>query len=386
MTVVRFEKLITTGHTEPNKILKVESAQIDLEKFHVPDNKILIQAEAWALNPTDWKHSVYKFGNPGALAGSDVSGVVVKVGKDVEKIEVGDHVSAFLRGSYDKSGNVGAFAGYTLIDDYATINYGKDALKTAADSKGFISPGLVKSFEGAASITLSLFTCGVVFNNGFELSTSSPDSYRHKKVIIWGGATATGFVAIQVAKHLYHLDVIAVASAKHHELLKKLGADHLYDYKTPGVTELIKKEHPDIYFGLDTISDDDTYQTVYDTLGDNSYLNTLLFPTLKRKDESKNVKQTYTLLYDIQATPYHFGPDLRTPAEGVRIDFDDFMKHKLNNEFVRNQLVHTKLRMLNENHSFLKSVEEGYNLMRNNEVSGEKLVVRANDVVENRLS
>lgn len=382
MTVVTFEKLIVTGHTDPKKLLEVKPGEINLDTFQVPDNQLLVKAEAWGLNPTDWKHAVFKFGESGSLAGSDIAGTVVKVGNNVEGFKVGDDVSAFLHGCHDPSGNVGAFAGYTLVDDYATINYGKGGLQTAADNKGIIPAGPVKSFEGASSITLGLFTAGVIFNNAFELSTASPASYKGKKVMIWGASTNTGFLALQVAKKLYNLKVIAVASTKRHEYLKSLGADYTYDYKTPSVVETIRKDHPDILYGIDTISTKDTFQGVYDTLANDSKIDNLLFLTADdiKTDPAKKVKFNKTLLYEICAHDFKFGPTIHHSPEGVRIDFDDFLAHKISREFISNELIHNEISIIDDNHSFLKSVEEGLDLLRQDKVFGQKLVVRAADV------
>lgn len=384
MTVVRFEKLVLSGHTDPKKLLEVRPGEIDLETYTVPANKLLIKSEAFALNPTDWKHMVFKVGPAGALAGSDVSGTVVKIGSGVEGFEVGDDVSAFLHGNYYPGGNDGAFAGYTLLDDYATFNYGKGALKTASDHNGVIPAGPVQSFEGAASITLGLFTSGVTFNNAFELRHASPSSYEGNKVVIWGAATSTGILAIQVAKHIYKLKVIAVASSKHHDNLKKLGADWTYDYKTEGVVDTIKKEHPDIKYGFDTVASPETLQSTYDILPTDSILDNLLSlgPEHIKTDPSKKIKFKQTLLYEIVGEDFEFFGLHKTPPE-VRVDFEDFLHNKLSRKFVSHELIHNQLLIINENHSFLKSVEEGLDLLRNDKVSGQKIVIRNSDVAKN---
>lgn len=71
--------------------------------------------------------------------------------------------------------------------------------------------------------------------------------------------------------------MIAVASSKHHASLKERGADFTYDYKTENVVETIRKEHPDIIYGFDSVSNKETFQSVYDAIADNSYIDNLLF-------------------------------------------------------------------------------------------------------------
>ena len=81
--------------------------------------------------------------------------------------------------------------------------------------------------------------------------------------MIWSGATATGIVAIQVAKLVYNLKVITTASPRNHEYLKELGADFTLDYKDPKIVDKLKLLGH-IKFGLDTIATPQTFQKLYD--------------------------------------------------------------------------------------------------------------------------
>ncbi|KAK4177988.1 chaperonin 10-like protein [Triangularia setosa] len=55
------------------------------------------------------------------------------------------------------------------------------------------------------------------------------------KVLIWGGASSVGMYTMQVLKHWGYSGVIAIASGKHHEELRRLGARVCFDYRNPGV-------------------------------------------------------------------------------------------------------------------------------------------------------
>lgn len=59
-----------------------------------------------------------------------------------------------------------------------------------------------------------------------------------QRILITGGSGGVGHVAIQLAKLDYKLHVTAVASKKHHEWLKSLGADEVVDY-TAGVEQCL---------------------------------------------------------------------------------------------------------------------------------------------------
>jgi len=57
---------------------------------------------------------------------------------------------------------------------------------------------------------------------------------------VWSGASSVGQFAVQLAK-LAGLTVVATASPKNHELLKSLGATHVFDYRDPDVVKKIKE-------------------------------------------------------------------------------------------------------------------------------------------------
>jgi NADPH:quinone reductase-like Zn-dependent oxidoreductase len=71
------------------------------------------------------------------------------------------------------------------------------------------------------------------------------------RMLIWGGGTAVGHHAIQLAK-LSGLDVVAVASKSNHEALKSLGASHCVDYHDSDVVKQIQAVGK-IEYGLDCV-------------------------------------------------------------------------------------------------------------------------------------
>jgi NADPH:quinone reductase-like Zn-dependent oxidoreductase len=62
---------------------------------------------------------------------------------------------------------------------------------------------------------------------------------EHEFIFIYGGSTATGIFGIQFAK-LSGLKVIATASPHNFEYLKSLGADAVFDYRSPTVAADIR--------------------------------------------------------------------------------------------------------------------------------------------------
>jgi NADPH:quinone reductase-like Zn-dependent oxidoreductase len=188
--------------------------------------EILIEIKAVALNPVDYYQR--DFGMPPvpiypAVVGSDVAGIVTKVGSQVASGPApGTRVIAFASAFYQAgSPDYGAFQQYAL-----------------AQSEGVIPLPDDLSFEQGAVFPLAVMTALTAWTTiGISLDTKYSASDK-QAVLIWGGASSVGTFAIQSAKML-GFTVYATASPKHHEYLKKLGAHATFDYKDSDVVEMI---------------------------------------------------------------------------------------------------------------------------------------------------
>lgn len=241
---------IISGSFEPYQLAEIK----DIPQPKLKENEILIKAVAFAINPTDWKHIVYQLGSSGDVVGCDVSGTIEEVGSQVTGFAKGDTVSAFITGN--RSPRTGAFAEYVAVDPATSIKYNKNF-----EHLTNLQVSEIHSFEGAASINLGLVTVGLSFSHYLQIDNKKQPG---DSILIWGGATATGVLAIQVAKLVYNLKVITTASPKNHTLLKQLGADYVFDYGDADVVSKIKSVGQ-IKFALDTIATPETFQKVYDS-------------------------------------------------------------------------------------------------------------------------
>ncbi|KAH3688017.1 hypothetical protein WICPIJ_001011 [Wickerhamomyces pijperi] len=341
--------------------------------IYEPSSKqIQIQTVAFAANPTDWKHIVYKQGVSGDLAGSDSAGVVTKVGSEVEGFQVGDVVSTFSHGNFCK--DRGNFAEYIIADPSTTIKHAN--LKKEALPVGSAPAGPIDTFEGAASVTLGLST--VALSIAGNLNVKSED--KGKYILIWGGATATGTLAIQVAKLGFGLKVVTVASKRHHEFLKSIGADLVYDYNDSDVSEQIAKgTNGDIKYVFDTVSEKASFQAAYDafkTAHGPVRVDNLLFLQEKDLEIDESVKKNFeivnpTLAYcangdEVTLFGGKFSSDKETLAR-----YNKFWNETLPR--ILPQIKHTSLRVLKAG---LESTNEAFELLQSNSVSGEKVVFR----------
>lgn len=342
---------------------------IDVPKPTIEANQILIKAHAYAANPTDWKGLMY-FAKPGVfnIVGTDVAGEVVEVGADVKGYQKGDLISSVVQGNYSPSR--GAFSQYAAT-------YARNAIKYAGPfAKEPLSPGdhpstLINSYEAAAASSLGLATAGLSFSHSLHIPY---DVEKGTNILIWGGATATGVYAIQVAKLVYGLTVITTASAKNHAFLKLLGADAVFDYTDADVVDQIRAfGKGNIPFVLDTVSNPKTFQACYDaTEGTPEVaLDNLLYMQLSalKQDPARKARFGLTLVYNIEGY-FLNGLKIDVP-EPLFTDFDHFWQ-KVLPPYV-SQFRTPALRVLKPG---LESANEALALLKGSKVSGEKVVWR----------
>lgn len=96
------------------------------------------------------------------------------------------------------------------------------------------------SFEEAAQLGICPYTALQALYESLEgLPTPDCPTTDNEPILIYGASTAVGLFAMQFAK-LAGLRVLATASPANFELVKKFGADDVFDYRDPGVVKEIK--------------------------------------------------------------------------------------------------------------------------------------------------
>ncbi|KAI9668065.1 MAG: putative secondary metabolism biosynthetic enzyme [Bathelium mastoideum] len=189
--------------------------------------ELLLEVKSVALNPLDILQRDVGFvvGSYPAVVASDVGGIVLKAGPSVppDAPKVGSRVTAFANNFYSQ----------------ASPNYG--ALQTRVLVRASMAcaiPDGVSSNEAATlpmqvGTTWSGFYSIGIPRSGFEASAK-------QGLLVWGAASSVGCGVVQAAKSLGFI-VYATASEKHHGYIKKLGAHHVFDYKSKDVVERIVK-------------------------------------------------------------------------------------------------------------------------------------------------
>jgi NADPH:quinone reductase-like Zn-dependent oxidoreductase len=157
----------------------------DRPKPKLRDDYLLVKTVAVALNPTDWKHAAFGLTSEGGLLGCDFAGIVEEVGSAVTKAwKKGDRIAGVAHGGNYVQPEDGAFAEYVVAK---------------GDLQLKINGGV--SFEAAATVPLGATTVGQgLYQKGLKLNLPTDPITDKEYVLVYGGSTATGTLAIQYAK------------------------------------------------------------------------------------------------------------------------------------------------------------------------------------------
>jgi NADPH:quinone reductase-like Zn-dependent oxidoreductase len=186
----------------PPDVLKLE----EVGKPTPADNEVLIKVHAGSVNPLDWH---FMRGEPYAVRiqaglrkpkdkrlGADVTGQVEAIGGNVSQFKPGDAVLGVCNG---------AFAEYACASESALV----------------IKPENV-TFEHAASAPVAAFSALQGLRANGQIRPG-------QKVLINGAAGGVGTFAVQIAKS-FGANVTGVSSTRNVEMVRSIGADHVFDY------------------------------------------------------------------------------------------------------------------------------------------------------------
>ncbi|MEO1300369.1 MAG: zinc-dependent alcohol dehydrogenase family protein [Cyanobacteria bacterium J06636_16] len=192
-------------------------------------NQVLVKVCAASINPVDYqtRRGDYKnYVQLPTIIGVDISGVVEAVGETVTEFKLGDEVYY----SPKIFGGSGSYAQYNVADESIVA----------------IKPKNLSHIE-AACFPLAGGTA-------WECLVTRGNLQVGESVLIHAGAGGVGSLAIQLAKAMGAY-VFTTCSAQNHDLVKKLGADYIIDYKTEDYIEAIQQKtgNTGVDLVLDTI-------------------------------------------------------------------------------------------------------------------------------------
>jgi len=212
------------GLTQYLPIDDSESLQdIELSKPGASNHDLLVKVNAISVNPVDTKIRAPKDKvelSPRIL-GWDAAGEVVAIGQQVEHFSVGDQV--YYAGDITRSGSNCEFQ---LVDE-RIVGRKPESL----------------SFAEAAALPLTSITAWEALFERLQISAQGDDA--GKSILIIGGAGGVGSIAIQLAKQLAKLNVIATASrAESRQWCLDRGADSVINHHQSLDEELAATDNP----------------------------------------------------------------------------------------------------------------------------------------------
>ncbi|KAJ4363934.1 hypothetical protein N0V83_009387 [Neocucurbitaria cava] len=209
---------------------KVTPLQIGPSPYPTPrPGQLVVRNSALGINPVDWAKQMLGevllgYVKYPIVLGEDVAGTIVAVGEGVTRFKVGDRVLAVGSALTSNDPTEGGFQHYTVLREWLTTPLPDNI-----------------SFEQACVLPLALLTTSIgLFGQdylGLDLPTvparptTSTDGTSSRVVIVAGGASSVGGTAVQLAKAAGY-EVISTASPKNFDYVKRLGASHVFDYKS----------------------------------------------------------------------------------------------------------------------------------------------------------
>ncbi len=199
------------GFKKSLPITEAESfIEFETDKPSPTGHDILVKISAISVNPVDFKvrqkAALEKPLDSPKIIGWDAAGTVVATGDKVSLFNVGDEV--FYAGDLTRDGSN---AEYQLVDERIV---------------GFKPKNL--TMAEAAAIPLTGLTA---WESIFDRIKVVPNQDQYRSILILAGAGGVGSIAIQIAKKLTDLTVIATASRPETQAwCEELGADYVVNH------------------------------------------------------------------------------------------------------------------------------------------------------------
>lgn len=189
-------------------ILKIEEVPIPYPK----KNEVLVKVMYSSLNAVDWKYrrGYFSFFTNmlNTKLGFDVVGEIVEVSKGTSMYKIGDFVLGLLPTLVG-----GAHSEYVILKDNQFV----------------LIPSQInlKEFAGLPMAGVTAWS---------SLVEKANIKYG-QKILINGGSSGVGHIAIQLAK-MYGAEVTSISSSKNETFCKSIGADYTIDYQKVNMSKL----------------------------------------------------------------------------------------------------------------------------------------------------
>ncbi|KAH7125543.1 chaperonin 10-like protein [Dendryphion nanum] len=327
----------------------------EVPKPTISENQILVKVNATALNPIDSKFIDF-IGPSGSLTGCDFAGVVAEAGNTASKRwNIGDRVAGFVQGGITKE--YGSFAEYVKADE---------------DLVWHIPEGI--SDVEASTYGVSAVTAMQALNHHLNVPWADEVEKEGKvdkgaPILIYAGSSTVGLFAIQIAKKA-GCTVVTTASPHSFDLVKRYGADHVFDYRSPNMVKDIKKAFPNINRALDCFSEGDSTKFCGQVLQGNGGK---VITTLDTKTKVPGVEAQMIMSFQLLGLPFAWLPPIGPKFAASLSDRDALVRFYGGLHEFSKSLKAPPITLIEGG---FEDVLEGLNRLRAKKVSGSKLVVK----------
>ncbi|RGP69489.1 alcohol dehydrogenase like domain-containing [Fusarium sporotrichioides] len=243
----------------PNSVAVITDAPLP----NIEPHDVLVRVLAVSVNHVDGK-AVDMSPQIGATSGTDFSGIVAALGSAVESdsfraergmkpINIGDRVFGGTFGNNPLRPHNGAFADYVAVPARLVWHVPDEM-----------------DFNTASTLGASLATVGLSLFNYLGLPLPYSESLKGDEkptVLVYGGGTATGAIALQVLKEA-GINAITTCSSTAAPRATRLGAKAWFDYKSPTCGADIREHTNDtLAYALDCITDTSSMAICYEAIG-----------------------------------------------------------------------------------------------------------------------
>ncbi|GAB3124928.1 zinc-binding alcohol dehydrogenase family protein [Novispirillum itersonii] len=219
--------------------------EVDLPPPIATGHDLVVRVKAVSVNPVDTKIRTRVAAEDGGwkVLGWDAAGVVEAVGPDVTLFQPGDEV--FYAGDLTRPGTN---AEWHAVDERIVGPKPKSL-----------------DFAAAAALPLTAITAWEMLFD--RLDVARPVAGAANAILIIGGAGGVGSIAIQLARALTGLTVIATASRPETQAwVKDLGAHHVLDHSQPLAAQVAALGLGQPAFVFSTTNTDDHYDQIVELI------------------------------------------------------------------------------------------------------------------------
>jgi len=314
---------------------------------------VIVKVQAISINPADTRARRRKTkDNQTTVLGWDVAGTIIEIGSKVSgKFKIGDTV--YYAGDINRSGGNCAYH--------------------AIDSRLIAHVPQSISIEDAAALPLvSLTAWEALFERlSVQINTNhidlllEDDENQPRSLLVIGGAGGVGSMAIQLAKLVPQLTVIATASRQEtNDWCSKLGADHIIDHTQDITTQLAQLGYSEVDYVLICNSPDSYFDQLSNMTRPFGKICSIV-PFSHPQDFNLLMKKSLSFHWELMFTR----SSLQTPDMAKQSEILDHIAKLIDQNIIISQRL-TSLYPINA-----KSIKQAHLLIESNKTIGKIVVV-----------